>query len=79
MEIEIRLFATLQEYLPKGSSRYSLKLKIERENTVGDVLNKLKIPKKIPKLLFVNGKQVNEDSILQPGDVISIFPPVGGG
>ena len=79
MEIEVRLFATLQEYLPKGGSRYSSKLRVGRGNTIKNVLNKLKIPKKIPKLLFLNGKQVNEDSILQPGDVISIFPPVGGG
>ena len=79
MEIEVRLFATLQEYLPKGGSKYSSKLRVERENTVGDVLNKLNIPKKIPKLLFVNGRQVNEDSVLQPCDVVSIFPPVGGG
>lgn len=79
MEIEVRLFATLQEYLPKGGSKYSSKLRVERENTVGDVLNKLNIPKKIPKLLFVNGRQVNENLVLQPCDVVSIFPPVGGG
>lgn len=79
MEIEVRLFATLQEYLPKGGSKYSIRLKIEGGNTVGDVLNKLNIPERISKILFVNGRQASEDSVLQPYDVVSIFPPVGGG
>ena len=32
-----------------------------------------------PKILLVNGKYAPKDSVLRPGDVLSIFPPVGGG
>lgn len=79
MEIEVRLFATLQEYLPKGKGKPSFKLEIRKGDTAGDVLRELKIPEKIPKILLINGDIAGVDSVLQPGVVLSIFPALGGG
>jgi molybdopterin converting factor small subunit len=79
MEIEVKLFATLRDYLPKGSSGYSCKLKVNSTDTVRDVLNRLKIPDEIPKIILVNGVHTNFEGILRGGDVLSVFPPVAGG
>ncbi|UCD72334.1 MAG: MoaD/ThiS family protein [Syntrophobacterales bacterium] len=79
MEIEVKLFATLRDYLPKGSGQFSCKLELNSTNTVMDVLKKLKIPDEIPKIILVNGVHSNLDRVLKLGDVLSIFPPVAGG
>jgi molybdopterin synthase sulfur carrier subunit len=79
MEIEVRLFATLQEYVPKGEMKHTFTLAVGEGTQIEDVLTRLKIPEKTPKILLVNGKYAPKDSVLRPGDVLSIFPPVGGG
>jgi molybdopterin synthase sulfur carrier subunit len=79
MEIEVKLFATLRDYLPKGSDQFSCKLELNSTDTVRDVLKKLKIPEESPKIILVNGVHCDLDRILEFGDVLSIFPPVAGG
>ena len=79
MEIEVKLFATLREYLPKGSSQFSCKMKIDGSTRVQDILLKLNIPEQIPKIILINGVHGKKEQILKEGDVLSIFPPVAGG
>jgi molybdopterin converting factor small subunit len=79
MEIEVKLFATLREYLPKGSSRFSCKMKINVSTRVQDILLRLKIPEQIPKIILINGVHAKKDQVLNERDVLSIFPPVAGG
>ena len=79
MEIEVKLFATLRDYLPRGSDRFSCKLKIDGRPRVQDIISKLKIPDDIPKIILVNGVHGKNDQTLREGDVVSIFPPVAGG
>ena len=50
MEIEVKLFATLRDYLPKGSSRFSCKMEVDGHTQVLDILSKLKIPEEISKI-----------------------------
>lgn len=79
MEVEVKLFATLREYLPKGSGRFSCRLEIDGQTTVQDILERLKIPEGIPKIILVNGIHGKKGQVLKDGDVVSIFPPVAGG
>ena len=79
MEIEVKLFATLRDYLPKGSGQFSCRVEIDSTDTVRNVLGKLKIPQDIPKIILVNGVHSNLDRVLKYGDVVSVFPPVAGG
>ena len=79
MEIEVKLFATLRDYLPKGSDRFSCKMEIDGHTRVQDILTKLKIPEEIPKIILINGIHGKKDQLLKEGDVVSIFPPVAGG
>ncbi len=79
MEIEVKLFATLRDYLPKGSGRFSCKMNVDDHSQVGGLLSKLKIPEEIPKIILINGIHGKNDQILKDGDVVSIFPPVAGG
>lgn len=79
MEIEVKLFATLRDYLPKGSSRFSCKMEVGGHTRVKDILSRLKIPDDIPKIILINGIHGKNDQVLNEGDVLSIFPPVAGG
>jgi sulfur-carrier protein len=79
MEIEVKLFATLRDYLPKGSSRFSCKMEVDDSTRVQEILSRLKIPEEIPKIILINGVHGKREQILKDGDVLSIFPPVAGG
>ena len=79
MDIEVKLFATLRDYLPKGSSRFSCKMEVDGRTRIQDVLLKLKIPDEIPKIILVNGIHGKLEQVLKEGDVMSVFPPVAGG
>jgi molybdopterin converting factor small subunit len=79
MEIEVKLFATLRDYLPKGSGQFSCKVEIDSTDTVRNVLERLEIPEEMPKIILVNGVHSNLDQVLKFGDVLSVFPPVAGG
>jgi molybdopterin converting factor small subunit len=79
MEIEVKLFATLRDFLPEGSGRFSCKMEIDGKTRVQDILSKLKIPEEMPKIILVNGVHGKKDQTLKEGDVLSVFPPVAGG
>jgi sulfur-carrier protein len=79
MEIEVKLFATLRDYLPHGSSRFSCKMEVSGQTRIQDILLQLKIPDEIPRIILVNGIHGNLEQVLKEGDILSIFPPVAGG
>lgn len=79
MKIEVKLFANFREFLPPGSDKYSCFLEVEEGITIGQILDKLKIPPTIPMITLVNGVHRQLTDSLNPGDVLSIFPPVAGG
>ncbi|RKD28810.1 MoaD/ThiS family protein [Thermohalobacter berrensis] len=74
MKIEVRLFATLR----KGRGK---KVYIEEDEglTPKDIIDQLKIDEKDVSILLVNGRDGKLDTVLKDGDIVSLFPPVGGG
>ncbi len=79
MKIKVRLFANLRDYLPPGSDRFSCQFATDDGSRVEDILNELKIPDELPKIILLNGVHSNREESLKDGDVISIFPPIAGG
>lgn len=73
--IQIKLFATLREFMPPSSDNFS----IERGISIRELLNQLKLPPDKAKLIFVNGVKADLTATLDGGERIGIFPPVGGG
>lgn len=79
MKVEVKLFANFREHLPPGSDKYACWLELEEGTTISQVLMKLKIPESVPMILLVNGLHSKVEDVLQPGEVLSVFPPVAGG
>ncbi|MGO1468394.1 MAG: MoaD/ThiS family protein [Tissierella sp.] len=74
INVEIRLFATFREDREK---KYFFELP-EKTNIL-DILNKLNIDREEASLILLNGIDGDVDRELKNGDVLSLFPPVGGG
>jgi len=49
------------------------------ESRVMDVLTRLSLPAELPKILLVNGVKSSDEATLKDGDILSVFPPLGGG
>lgn len=74
MTIQARLFATLREGRDKVMA-----VELEEGATVADLAARLAIDRKDIAILLVGGRDAPFDKMLANGDIISIFPPVGGG
>ena len=73
--IQIKLFATLQRFMPASAERYA----IETGTTIRTLLQQLDLPENKAKLIFIDGVKAELTTVLKGGERIGIFPPVGGG
>lgn len=74
MKIEVRLFA----YFREGRDK-KLFLEFNEPVTSGDVIKQINIDIKEVAILLINGRDGKPDTKLCDNDVLSLFPPVGGG
>lgn len=77
MDISLKCFATLAEADTcdyKGSTTKTM----TQGAKVRDLLKEVKIAEKDVKLIFINGKRAELDTVLRPGDQVGLAPPVGG-
>ena len=77
MNITLKLYTVLREYLPGDLKDNTLS--IPDNSRVVDVINMLKIPDELPKIILINGSQRNPGSEICDGDELSMFPPISGG
>lgn len=68
------MFATFREKREKISF-----LDAKDFKTAGEIIDHLKIPRKDVAILLINGIYSPADTPLKDGDIIALFPPVGGG
>ena len=74
MHITVKLFATLRQ------GKFDIDtLDLPPGTTVGDIVKRLYITEKEVTLIFVNGVHAEFETELHDGDVLALFPPVGGG
>ncbi|KXG75255.1 MoaD/ThiS family protein [Thermotalea metallivorans] len=74
MDIRIKLFATLRHGRGK-----ELSISLEQGATPKDAIGMLEIAEKDIAILLINGRDGTLDQPLADGDIVAIFPPVGGG
>jgi molybdopterin synthase sulfur carrier subunit len=79
MEVTLNLFATLSRYMPKNVTGSSCTIELDEGTRVRELLERLRIPAKEVKLVFLNGVHAKGDEILKGGDRVGVFPPIGGG
>ena len=80
MKVDVKLYATLRSYGPAGLEvGESFPLALD-EGSVEEALMKLSIPPEKAKIIMVNGIRVEDNSqLMEDGDLLVVFPPIGGG
>ena len=88
MEITLKLFATLADYLPQevdGRQRAhnQIALDVAEGTTVQSLIERVPLPTKMTHLVLVNGVYIPPSAraahALAPGDALAIWPPIAGG
>jgi len=83
MQISVKLFGALRQYLPAGSSYNACKLTIAEGSTIADVLALLPIPESKAYLVLFNDTKINSDTYadtsVSAADEIVLLPPIKGG
>ncbi|GAA0732492.1 MoaD/ThiS family protein [Clostridium oceanicum] len=75
MKIEVRLFAYFREGRKK---KYFMEID-EKIVTPKSIIESLNIEVEEVAILLINGRDGKVDQLLKDGDILSMFPPVGGG
>lgn len=78
MVLEVRLYATLRRYTP-ASPNGVITVVVPAGSTVLDVVRKIKIDPAEIHLIMINGIGCEFDKLVNEGDRVGLFPPVGGG
>jgi sulfur carrier protein ThiS len=83
MQITVKLYASLSDYLPAGSIQNKVDLDIAEGTTIGAILQSLNLPPKLVHLVLVNGHYIapatRGQHALRAGDALAVWPPVAGG
>ena len=83
MQITLKLYATLSDYLPEGSVKHSTVLDIPKEETAYGVIERYHVPRERAHLVLLNGiyltPEQREQATFKEGDTLAIWPPVAGG
>lgn len=74
MNVTIKLFATFRTGRFEEETRG-----LAEGSTVGDVVRELGIPERELGIILVNSRHVKLDHRLVDGDLLAIFPLLGGG
>ncbi|OAA82933.1 MoaD/ThiS family protein [Clostridium ljungdahlii] len=74
MKIEVRLFA----YFRKDRDK-KLFLEFDEPVIPADIFKKININEEEVAILLINGRDGKANTELKDNDVLSLFPPVGGG
>lgn len=72
--IEVRLFAGLRQGRQKVYQMEPDKIK-----NVQDIMDTLSIQRKEVNILLINGFHQKPETEVRDGDIVSLFPAVGGG
>ena len=84
MNITFKLFASLTDYLPTAEKYTNqVTLDIAPDTTIGQLVERYRLPEKQVHLVLVNGSYVPPEQrlshVLHDGDVLAIWPPIAGG
>ncbi len=83
MDITVKLYATLSEYLPPEAERNVAPMSVPEGVSIGQLMADLKLPRELCHLVLVNGTYIppeqHGETVLREHDVLAIWPPVAGG
>ena len=79
MRVTVKLFATLVRFKDGTRAGKPFEVELREDSVVQDLIDHLKIPVEETHIVFINNIIEETHSPLKDGDVVGMFPPVGGG
>lgn len=84
MQVTLKLYATLTDYLPPAARAENLvPLDVEDGATIASAIAPFHLPPRLTHLVLVNGhfvpREERDSRPLREGDVLAIWPPIAGG
>ncbi len=84
MQITLKLFATLTDYLPPHARvGNQMALDVAESDSILDILLPFALPTHLVHLVLVNGHYIAPElrgsTYLKEGDALAIWPPIAGG
>ncbi len=79
MKITVKLYATLAHYSAGNLAGTPFEVDLPGPVQLHQLVSQLGIPDEETRVIFVNGLVHELDWVLQAGDDVGIFPPIGGG
>lgn len=79
MRVTVKLFATLVRFKEGTRAAKPFEVELPEDSIVQDLIDHLKIPVEETHIVFINNIIEEKHSPLKDGDVVGMFPPVGGG
>ena len=76
INVTVKFFAMLREYGPVKET-----INVPENSTIKLLFKRYQIPKEAWKtIIIVNGRPHKDlETVINDGDIVSIFPPIGGG
>jgi len=74
VQVTVKLFATLRNNREK-----EMRMDLASGATPKDIIDRLNIAQEEAAIIMINGRGAKLDTVLKDNDIVSIFPPVGGG
>lgn len=74
MKIKLKLFATLR------NDRFDeMELDVEKDSRIDSLFDRIKLKQDDVAIIFINGRHADHSTLLNDGDDVAFFPPIGGG
>ena len=72
--VEVRLFATLRQGRQKV-----YQVESDSVHTIQDIMDAVDVPRSEVNIMLINGFHQKPETPVKDGDIVSLFPAVGGG
>ncbi len=83
MQITLKLFGSLRQYLPPGSRFDGYEINLPPGTSVDELLNQVPIPPTKPYLVILNDDKIDELNFktiqIRENDEVVLLPPIKGG
>lgn len=79
MRVTVKLFATLARFKSNAKAGRAFEVDLPEGAAVQDLIDTLQIPHEETHIVFINSIIQEPNTKLKEGDVVGLFPPVGGG
>ena len=79
VRVRVGLRSLLAKYRPDPDNPEPFEMVFDAGATVGDLVERLGLPAKLAKLIFVDHSRADHDEVLPQGSQVEIFPPIAGG